>query len=98
MMKTINRIVEPVFGQVKSGRGFRRFSMRGFANAGHEWSFVCTVHNLMKLFRHGGSQTRKVAGQLQSVAKQAIEPSLTDIFIHVFVTVRRYFQLPTIFY
>ncbi len=77
-------IVEPVFGQIKDGRGFRRFSMRGFANAGHEWSFVCTVHNLMKLFRHGGSQNRKVAAQPRSVAKQTIEPSLTDIFIHVF--------------
>ncbi len=40
-------IVEPVFGQIKDCRGFRRFSMRGFANAGHEWSFVCTVHNLL---------------------------------------------------
>ena len=77
-------IVEPVFGQVKDGRGFRRFSMRGFAKAGHEWSFVCAVHNLMKLFRHGGSQPRKAAVQLQDVAKQAIEPALTDIFIHVF--------------
>ena len=77
-------IVEPVFGQVKDGRGFRRFSMRGFANARHEWSFVCAVHNLMKLFRHGGSQRRKVAVQLQNVVKQAIEPALTDIFIPVF--------------
>ncbi len=51
-------IVEPVFGQIKSVMGFRRFSLRGFANAGCEWSFVCAAHNLLKLFRYGNVKKR----------------------------------------
>ena len=45
--------VEPVFGQIKESRGFRRFSLRGLAAAGAEWDLVCLVHNLLKLHRHG---------------------------------------------
>jgi hypothetical protein len=44
-------IVEPVFGQVKAARGFRRFSMRGRQKAASEWGLVCFTHNLVKLFR-----------------------------------------------
>jgi len=46
-------IVEPVFGQVKQVRGFRRFSFRGKVKTGAEWSLVCTTHNLLKLWRSG---------------------------------------------
>jgi transposase len=45
--------VEPVFGQVKEARGFRRFLMRGLAKACGEWSLLCTTHNILKLFRAG---------------------------------------------
>ena len=41
--------VEPVFGQIKEARGFRRFSMRGQKKADGEWGLVCCVHNLLKL-------------------------------------------------
>jgi len=44
-------IVEPVFGQIKEQRGFRRFSLRGKQNVGCEWKLVCAVSNLLKLFR-----------------------------------------------
>jgi transposase len=47
-------IVEPVFGQIKEQRGFRRFSLRGKENVGREWKLVCAVSNLLKLFRAGG--------------------------------------------
>jgi transposase len=50
-------IVEPVFGQVKQARGFRRFSLRGLDKVRPEWSFVCATHNLLKLFRYGGWAT-----------------------------------------
>jgi transposase len=43
--------VEPVFGQVKHGRSFVRFSLRGLAAVGNEWAMVCTAHNLLKLAR-----------------------------------------------
>jgi len=46
-------IVEPVFGQVKEARGFRRFSLRGKAKVTAEWHLECAVHNLGKLFRSG---------------------------------------------
>jgi transposase len=46
-------IVEPVFGQIKDGRGFRRFSFRGRQKVEAEWDLICLTHNLLKLFRAG---------------------------------------------
>jgi len=46
-------IVEPVFGQIKEQRGFRRFSLRGLNQVRCEWKLVCTVSNLRKLFASG---------------------------------------------
>jgi transposase len=46
-------IVEPVFGQIKERRGFRRFSLRGLTNVRAEWKLVCATANLLKLFRYG---------------------------------------------
>lgn len=43
--------VEPVIGQIKEARGFRRFLCRGLAAAESEWTMACTVHNLLKLQR-----------------------------------------------
>jgi transposase len=45
-------IVEPVFGQIKGARGFRRFSLRGLLKIGGEWCLVCLTHNLLKLWRY----------------------------------------------
>jgi transposase len=41
--------VEPVFGQIKSARGFRQFLLRGIENVTAEWSLLCTAHNVLKL-------------------------------------------------
>jgi transposase len=41
--------VEPVFGQIKSARGFRQFLLRGLDKVAGEWSLLCTAHNLLKL-------------------------------------------------
>jgi transposase len=46
-------LAEPVFGQIKDGRGFRRFSFRGLAKVQAEWLLICLTHNLLKLFRAG---------------------------------------------
>ena len=46
-------IVEPVFGQIKEARGFRRFLLRGLENVTAEWDLICLTHNLLKLFRSG---------------------------------------------
>lgn len=42
---------EPVFGQIKQARGFRQFLLRGLAKVQDEWDFICTGHNVLKLFR-----------------------------------------------
>jgi hypothetical protein len=42
-------IVEPVFGQVKEARGFRRFLLRGLRKVRGEWSLIALTHNLLKL-------------------------------------------------
>jgi transposase len=46
-------IVEPVFGQIKGARGFRRFSLRGLAKVNGEWRLVCLTPNLLKVWRYG---------------------------------------------
>jgi transposase len=45
-------IVEPVFGQIKEARGFRRFLLRGLAKVRGEWSLIALTHNLLKLHAH----------------------------------------------
>jgi DDE family transposase len=45
-------LVEPVFGQSKEARGFRRFLLRGLDNIGGEGHLVCVPHNLRKLWRY----------------------------------------------
>ena len=50
-------IVEPVFGQIKEDRGFRRFLLRGLEKLRGEWRLVCLTHNLLKLWRYGSAQS-----------------------------------------
>ena len=45
-------VVEPVFGQIKGARAFRRFSLRGLEKIRGEWRLVCLSHNLLKVWRH----------------------------------------------
>ncbi len=46
-------LVEPVFGQVKEGQGFRRCMRRGLKAASSEAILIGTTHNLLKLWRSG---------------------------------------------
>jgi transposase len=46
--------VEPVFGQIKDGRGIRRFLLRGIEAVRAEWRLIALTHNLLKLFRAVG--------------------------------------------
>jgi hypothetical protein len=50
-------IVEPVFGQSKEARGFRRFLLRGLEKLRGAWRLVCLTHNLLKLWRYGSAQS-----------------------------------------
>ena len=55
--------VEPVFGQIKQGWGFRQFLLRGLAKVNREWLLICAGHNLLKLFRFGAGMSGKVRGK-----------------------------------
>lgn len=44
--------VEPVFGNGKENRGWRRFRRRGLTAARSEWALITTSHNIAKLFNH----------------------------------------------
>ena len=44
------QIVEPVFGQMKHGRGLRQFLLRGLEKTDAEWSLWCATHNLLKIW------------------------------------------------
>lgn len=48
-------IVEPVFGQIKRIRGFRKFLLRGLECVSAEWQLICLTHNLLKIWRHVSS-------------------------------------------
>ena len=54
-------IVEPVFGQIKEVRGFRRFSFRGREKVRAEWRLICLTHNVLKLYREKVSAPRLAA-------------------------------------
>lgn len=43
--------VEPVFGQIKEGRGLRQFLLRGIQNVRALWNLECAAHNVQKLWR-----------------------------------------------
>ena len=46
------QIVEPVFGQIKSVRGFRQYLVRGLEPVSAEWQLICLTHNVLKIWRH----------------------------------------------
>jgi hypothetical protein len=43
------RMVEPVFGEIKTNRRIGRFKRRGRAAARSEWRLIAATHNLLKL-------------------------------------------------
>jgi transposase len=43
--------VEPVNGQIKEGRGFRQFLLRGLKKVKGEWGLMCIGHNVLKLWQ-----------------------------------------------
>ena len=45
-------IVEPVFANISSTLGLRRFSLRGKIKVDTQWKLFCIVHNLLKIHRY----------------------------------------------
>jgi len=46
-------VAEPVAGQIKEWRGFRRFLLRGRDNVFREFDLICLTENLLKIYRYG---------------------------------------------
>lgn len=48
--KAISRqTVEPVFGIIKTVKGFQQFLLRGLENVQNEWTLVCLAWNLKRM-------------------------------------------------
>lgn len=54
--------VEPVFGIIKEAMRFRRFSLRGLAKVGLEWTLVCLAYNLRRMHRLARVEAAITAG------------------------------------
>jgi len=54
-------IVELVFGQIKQGRGFLQFLLRGLRQVRGEWALICTTHNVLKLWTALRRRSRRPA-------------------------------------
>jgi len=50
MMDIRRQTVEPVFGNLKSNLGFRRFNLRGLENVKGEFNLMCIAHNINKMY------------------------------------------------
>jgi len=51
MLRKRKAIVEHIFGEVKQAMGFRRFTVNGLEGVRTQWSLLCTVLNLKKMYR-----------------------------------------------
>ena len=45
--------VEPVFGNINTMIGFKRFSLRGKTKVNAQWQLISMVHNILKIHRYG---------------------------------------------
>jgi transposase len=52
LLKKRSSTVEPVFGWVKEGMGFRRWTVRGLEKTKTQWLLLCTAMNFLRLYRH----------------------------------------------
>jgi len=46
-------VVEPVFGNVTSNKGLKRFSLRGKTKVNAQWKLFCLIQNIEKLANYG---------------------------------------------
>lgn len=60
-------IVEPVFGQIKQGHGFRQFLLRGLRKVHGEWALICTTHNVLKLWTALRRRRRRLSEGLRAL-------------------------------
>ena len=46
-------VVEPVFGNITSNKGLKRFSLRGKTKVNAQWKLFCLIQNIEKLANYG---------------------------------------------
>jgi transposase len=46
-------VVEPVFGNIGTNKGLKRFSLRGEEKVNGQWKLFCLIHNIEKLKNYG---------------------------------------------
>ena len=59
---------------MKFNLGFRRFRLRGLDKAGDEWTLVCLVHNIKKIY----TRIKAKGGELDDLTRElqaAYEPA-----------------------
>ena len=64
--------VEPVFGQIKQGRGFRQFLLRGLEKVNGEWSLICTGHKPAQTVPLWGQSAQESTGPWASPTHQEL--------------------------
>ena len=52
-------MAEPVFANINSARGLKRFSHRGRNKVNTQWLLYCLVHNIGKVQRYGNIRRRR---------------------------------------
>jgi transposase len=52
LLRRRSETVEAVFGWVKEGMGFRRWTFRGREKVKTQWMFLCTAANMLRLYGH----------------------------------------------
>ena len=56
-------VVEPVFGQIKQGRGLKQCLLRGFRKVQAAWQLRSLTHNLRKLYLARVAEGRRTGGE-----------------------------------
>ncbi len=68
-------------GQIKEGRGLRRFLLRGLEKVDAEWHLIAATHNLLKLFRYRQSQPQALSGPIKGLSPESLIPVADWAFV-----------------
>ena len=60
------KIVEPVFGNIKWNKGFRKFNLRGIKKANAQFLIMCCVHNIEKIKNAVGDKYHGLKAEIVS--------------------------------
>ena len=73
-------IVEPVFARIKWLDGFVRWTVKGLENVKAQWSMICSVHNLKRIFANWSKKGPKKAAIEMKIVPKAKTCSQNALF------------------